>query len=234
MELSADQLERVVREVLRRLGAAGDSSAAATPATLPSADKQDLETLPVNLPVVSVAQLERSLTGIKQVVVPAGAIVTPAALDLLRQKKVTLVRGAAKTPTTTEHGRLCVGVVNTTFKSAALFYDLQSQGIELEELAHNGLSSVISELCQRLARGESLGLLLTSQVAAAVCLANRHARVRAAEARCATSAREATRTLGINLLVVNPLGKSPFELKCMIGIHLAGGGRAPADWPEPN
>ncbi len=59
------------------------------------------------------------------------------------------------------------------------------------------------------------GLLLTPRVAAAVCLANRRSRVRAAAAYNLGAVDEALASMGANLLVVDPQAASVFEMKQM-------------------
>jgi hypothetical protein len=150
--------------------------------------------------------------------------------DLLREKKIALVRAEVARRNSSTKQSLAVGVAETTFDPAPLWRETQAEGVQVEELARTGVASVTGELCEQVTRGGRIGLLLTTSVAAAVCLANRTSGVRAVEARCATSTRDAVKLVGVNLLVVNPTGKSTFELKRMIGALLAGGGNCPPEW----
>lgn len=227
MVLSVEEIERIVREVVRRLETASTPSSTPAPALPAESNSRDLY---LNLPVISVARLEGKLIGVKQVVVSPSSVVTPAAKDLLRDQKIALVRGEVNKPANNWKLSLAVGVAETSYEPAALWREVKAENVQLEELARTGLASVTAELCDQVARGGRLGILLTTNVAAAVCLANRTRGVRAAEARCATSTRDAVRGVGVNLLVVNPQGKSTFELRRMISVLLAGAGDCPAEW----
>ncbi len=84
MELSREQLDWVVAEVVRRLRAADiDGGCAESPRG---------GELAVDERVVTVATLQRRLAGIACVRVPRGAVVTPAVRDLLRERNIALVR----------------------------------------------------------------------------------------------------------------------------------------------
>jgi hypothetical protein len=228
MGIQQEQIEWIVREVVRRLEAA--STPGSTSDSKPAASENNSSELRLSVPVISVARLEGKLSGVKQVVVSKTAVVTPAAKDLLRDQKIALVRGEVTKPGNTWKLSLVAGLAETTFEPASLWREIKAENIQIEELARTGVASVTTELCEQVTRGGRLGILLTTNVAAAVCLANRTSGVRAAEARCATSTRDAVRGVGVNLLVVNPVGKSTFELKRMIGVLLAGGGDCPAEW----
>ena len=228
MALGQEQIEWIVREVVRRLEAA--SAPSSTSQSMPVASDCGKSELRLSVPVISVARLEGRLSGVKQLVVSKTAVVTPAAKDLLRDQKIALVRGEVTKPENAWKLSLVAGVAETNFEPASLWRELQKEGAQIEELARTGLARVTTELCEQVMRGGRLGILLTTNVSAAVCLANRTKGVRAAEARCATSTRDAVRGVGVNLLVVNPVGKSTFELRRMIGVLLAGGGDCPAEW----
>ena len=227
MTAAEEQIDRIVREVLRRLQS-GPTAAGGT-STL---EKQSIgNELHLSLPVISVARLEGKLAGVKRVVISPKAVITPAAKDLLREQKIELARGEVSNQQASNNQlTLAIGVAETPYEASALSRELKTENQPIEELARTGLASVTEELSEQVARGGRLGLLLTSNVAAAACLANRTRSVRAAEARCATSTKEAVKGLGVNLLVVNPVGKSTFELKRMIQVFLAGAGQCPAEW----
>jgi len=83
--LSPEQLEWIVREVVRRLQVSGGStttSQSAANATLVIVER-----------LVTTETLRNKLAGVKQVNVIAKAVVTPAVVDELRDRNITLVRG---------------------------------------------------------------------------------------------------------------------------------------------
>jgi len=81
MTVTPEQLEWVVQEVIRRLRAAdgGDPAAA--------------NELRLSDRVVTLAAIKDQLANVQRVVVPAKAIVTPAAKDELKARQIKLVRG---------------------------------------------------------------------------------------------------------------------------------------------
>ncbi len=83
MNLSQPEIERIVQEVLRRLSAMTHSSSDSSP--VPT-------TLSLTTRVVTVAELNGKLEGIKQITVAQRAVVTPAARDYLRERGVQLTR----------------------------------------------------------------------------------------------------------------------------------------------
>jgi hypothetical protein len=89
--LDAEQLEWVVREVVRRLRdvAISVSSNGATPReTPPEADAH----ITLADALITTSTLENRLDGVSRVTVAAKAIVTPSVRDLLRERQIELVR----------------------------------------------------------------------------------------------------------------------------------------------
>ena len=170
--------------------------------------------------VVSVAQIEGKLTDVERVKVSPRAVVTPAVRDLLREKNIKLEltsAGLSRTKAT----RLVVGMAETAFHPAPVLRKLDS--VQTELLARTGLATVVAELADEVRKSGSLGLLLTSQPQAALCAANRFAGVRAAWADCVSGVEKAKQTIGVNLLIVDPQGKSATELEPMLTAFCSGG-----------
>ncbi|MAT71378.1 MAG: hypothetical protein CMJ58_17865 [Planctomycetaceae bacterium] len=84
MTLPPEQIDWIVREVIRRLQQQGVSLG-----EQPTAAGNELA---LSERVVTTATLERSLGGVALVRVAKGAVVTPAARDLLRENNIDLVR----------------------------------------------------------------------------------------------------------------------------------------------
>jgi ribose 5-phosphate isomerase RpiB len=236
-------IDQIVREVLERLermvehGApeVGETAAAEARSAERGARSaaKPAEVLALAERVVSTAQLDGRLDGVRRVRVRPKAVVTPAARDLLREKKIeievavsTAVMGNAKT-------RLVVGAAETHFSPAQAVRSLAARGVQVEQLARTGLATVTNELAEQVRKSGILGLLLTEETLAAVVLANRHAGVRAALAGCADSVEKAKRTIGVNLLVVNPRGKNAGELEAMLDAFTRDGVLScPAKWSD--
>lgn len=83
MTYTEQDVERVVLEVIRRLGLLGTSPSLASE---PSTDLQTAEK------VITTRTIENRLTGVKRLIVQPRAIVTPAVRDQLQQQGIELVR----------------------------------------------------------------------------------------------------------------------------------------------
>lgn len=183
--------------------------------------------------VISTAQLDGRLDGVRRVRVRPKAVVTPAARDLLREKKIEIEVAVPSAATDNAKTRLALGVAETQFNPAQAVRRLTSRGVQVEQLARTGLATVASELAEHARKSGGLGLLLTEETLAAVVLANRHPGARAASAGCAESVEKAKRAIGVNLLVVNPQGKSAAELETMLDVFTRDGVlSSPAKWRD--
>ena len=83
MKLSQEQLEWIVREVVRRLQAPSDTGETSVQAAR----------LKISDRLVTTETLRQKLEGIQRVEVAANAVVTPAVVDLLRERQIDLARG---------------------------------------------------------------------------------------------------------------------------------------------
>ena len=81
MNLTEDQIERIVQEVIRRLTSAGHTIGVRSATELAVDDR-----------VISLAKIEGRLSGVSQLVVRKKAVVTPSVKDELRQKNIEIVR----------------------------------------------------------------------------------------------------------------------------------------------
>lgn len=83
MTLTAEQLEYIIREVMRRLAELGVGKPATSVSELALAGR-----------LVTLRDLEGKLTNVTKVTVTKQTVVTPAVRDLLREKKIELLRRA--------------------------------------------------------------------------------------------------------------------------------------------
>jgi hypothetical protein len=99
VRLDPDQLEWIVREVVRRLRIdsppsspfpPGEGQGEGAPRTT-SPPKPDAHIF-LTVPLVTTATLDHKLTGVTQITVPKKAVVTPAARDLLKEHNIELTR----------------------------------------------------------------------------------------------------------------------------------------------
>lgn len=82
-------IEQVVEEVLRRLRAMGVAIDGAATAPTTNGAKQELV---FEGRLVTLERLRGKLTGVRRVVVPKRAIVTPAVVDELKDRQIELVK----------------------------------------------------------------------------------------------------------------------------------------------
>lgn len=192
---TAREIERLVREILAQL-----APCAAPPASTPSTTELWLEQR-----VIAVADLERRLAQVQTVVTPADAIITPAAKDLLREKRIT-VRRATTSPKKSALLRapLLLGVAETNFDPSGVIDYLARRGVRIEQLARTGLKTVVSELAEEVSRGGRRAWLLTESTQLATCLANRTSGVWAATANHRGELLTAQRTIAINFTITAP------------------------------
>ena len=240
MSDSAIDVERVVREVMRRLADA--LPAGTSPATCESAGQETKRTvappscgasegeLVVADRVVTLATLDGRLADVRRVAVRPDAIVTPAVRDTLRERKVALVAA--------EPGRSVKSPLAAAIRCGAdcdldVIRQACGDGVRLETFDASDLRRAVARLAAVAGERDRLGLLLTRQVAAAVCLANRDVRVRAATAGCVEEVAAAVAAIGVNALVIDPQKSGQGRIASMIEEFTRGGPRrCPATWND--
>jgi len=219
-------IDRIVREVLAEL--AGAPSAAAkveqddAPQT-PSSRADDH--LVISCRVVTLADVADRLDAIRRLVVPPGAVLTPAVRDELQRRNIAIRFAEAETDRPTAGLRLVLIAHGEHVDPPALASALRHEGLNLEQHALDCLIAATDRLAAEVVRGDTLGLLLSRHTAAALCLANRHRGVRAVSGSDARAVSTAAASVGANLLVLDPAVGSLHQLKQMIGEFTRGGVR---------
>ncbi|MGQ9576620.1 MAG: hypothetical protein ACUVUC_15025 [Thermoguttaceae bacterium] len=234
-------IERVVREVLAEMGLL--PQAGRPPGPVPGAGAAPVPQRPPLVPgaqpadgqitlcgrTISLADLPGRLEGVRRVVVPTGAVVTPSVQDELKRRSISLVRAD---PLETPAGPVPVILVSvdSPLDPALLVKAIQSDGYPVESRHVECLIRATDELARDLAGGHSLGVLLTRHAAAAMCLANRLAGVRAVRASTPETVASEADAVGANLLVVDTSAVRFFPAKQMVARFLRGGLR---ECPRP-
>ncbi len=213
---STDNIERIVREVLAQLKVASGSAAAhAAPSDAPpSAHEGPIAqegNVYVDARVVTLESIAGRLQGAKQLVVPPGARVTPAVRDELRRKGVALVCGSAAVGVQKHLLRVLLMTVRTQYDPAALVRTLVQAGSQVQTETSDCMIAATDKLAAAVASGRSLGLLVSRHTGAGLCLANRHAGVRAVLATGVSSTAAAVVAVGANLLVFDPTLGTAYE-----------------------
>jgi hypothetical protein len=201
MNVTADEIERIVRDVMSRL--ASERTAAAKPET----DRKVEVATPANelvleARVISLAEVQGRLSGMVRVSVAERAIVTPAVRDLLREKKVPLVRRAAGAKVAAATRTIVVAAAETKVELGGLVRDLRGTGCKVEQLAQAGLVAAVRELGEEVAKNGAIGLLVCEEPEAAVVALNRRSGVRAVGGEEAAAIERAANAVGANLYVV--------------------------------
>jgi hypothetical protein len=175
--------------------------------------------------VVTLAEVEGRLGALRRLVVPNGAIVTPAVRDELRRRNVALVRSSDAAPLPSGEVRLVAVSHGKRSSPSAALAAINQEGIPVEAHSADCLIAATDRLAEAVAAPGALGLLLTRHTAAALCLANRHAGVRAVSGGDTPAALAAVEAVGANLLVLDPAGLTLFQLKKMVAGFFRGGVR---------
>ncbi|MBX7073393.1 MAG: hypothetical protein K1X71_09625 [Pirellulales bacterium] len=232
--VAASDVEAIVREVLARLAGAESRVATRIEATMKSPPTTDERSLLLTERVVTTRLLEGRLAGVATVSVAARAVVTPAARDLLRERKIALRRGDAAEAATkaAPAARLVIGVAETHFDPAALVARVKPRLATVEQLPRVGLAGVVSELADRVRLGGDRGVLFTGEPQVALVLANRHPGVRAVAVGCADSMRRARAAIGPNVLVIQPRGKSSYQMESAVIEFSSGACECPPQYRE--
>lgn len=223
----AETIERVVREVLARMGhtvAAATPPAARAEPQPASAPQEDGDRLVLNRRVVTLADLPERIKTVRRVIVPPGAVLTPAVRDELQQRKITLIVGEAN-GAATKAANVALAVAAATYEPAPLVSALEREGYAVELHRMECLIRAADQLAADLKSGSTMGLLVTAHPAAAVCLANRHAGVRAILGTRADRVAGEAVSVGANLLAIDPAAMGFFALKQIASQFLRGGPR---------
>jgi hypothetical protein len=198
MEVNVDQ---IVRDVLARIEA--NENRSSQPAT---AKPQPAPTAELRWPsrVVTAAELADKLHGINHLIVAAGAVITPSAADLLRERGVALTYENTKDKNKGHTASIVMAIAETTFNASAFAGGLQSRGIRIERLAQAGLTAAVDEASELVARDGRRAVLVTGRAAAAACRANRQAAVRAVAGSRSEDLSRAAEETEANMLIVEP------------------------------
>jgi hypothetical protein len=234
-------INAIVREVVRRLMATAELDRS------PAVSGTQLR---VVAPVVSLAALEASvrggpaeasdaplprhtvnpatlvgrLAGVERLVIGPGSVVTPAVRDLLKECRITLSMAADGQQQPGRVAPLAVAAVGTPFDVSPLLATLANL-TRVARIDAADLLRAVDPLVDRIRTGDWLGLLVTDQPAAALCLANRQPGIRAAQVFDPDAVGPTAAAVGANLLVVEPARGATAQVAriasafCRVGIQ---------------
>ncbi len=221
MGASAEEIESLVREAVAGGANNKEQIVGQVLATIQNKTSSPRELI-IESRLVTLAELAGKLVGVQQLVVPAKAVITPAARDLLRQQQIDIGYSLPAKTVAKSRLPLVLGAAETNYDASSLVQSIAGQGVPVERLAKTGLAQVVREMCEEASRGAKLGLMLTSETSAALCLANRRTGVRAVSATSVTATPRAVRSVGANVLVIDPAGRGAFELQRIVSQFVAG------------
>jgi hypothetical protein len=234
------RIERIVRDVLASLEPRSTTSAAANASGASANGKATAATsaaayqgrqVSLDCRVVTLDSLPEGLSGIREICVPRGALVTPAAVDALRAKGIRLTRSdGTKGGAGRLSGGVTVGVAACAAEPVTIGRIEQALARTVEPLARVGLVDVVREMGDLVALGGMRGILFTAETAAALCLANRRCGVRAITGRDAAEVHGAARSVGANVLVIRPDGLSTWQQLELARNFVNGSPRCPDEY----
>lgn len=203
-------IERLVAEVIGRLGTAAPAARPAVPASaVPAASASGSPAAATDTAVadrvITLAILERLPAGTRRVTIDPRAVVTPSARDHAKEAGLAIVRGAATTPGQPASSRpfliaTAACAVDPAVKAAAIARAVPGAS----RLPASGLADAVAALALQASRDAARGVLLTSRPALAVILANRSTSLRAVSGRDAATLSGHAAACAANLLVVDP------------------------------
>lgn len=206
-------IEQIVAEVMRRLM----PTAASAPA---SSETNNGQTTQLTDSVITADVLAEKVAGRSKVVAGERAIVTPSARDWLRHNKVELIHGtsAASAAATASVEMNSGKLVITHEASQTIDRVLEDAGRPANggwnqksvESVDEAAKKAIGELRRESSR---VIVVLTSEPEVVACLANRNEKVKAAVVADAAAVARVKSGLDGNVFVVDPAGRSFFELR---------------------
>ena len=238
MTATATQIERVVREVLAEMGVEvrgssgngnGNGTATANPPTsqpAPPSQPAPRDALVLGGSLITLSDVEGRLSRIKTVLVPTDAVVTPSVRDALHNRGIALRRETNEAITGGNRiAPVAIRVVSNRWDFAPLVNMLRRDGLTVTAERSDCLIQSTDHLAEQATGGAAVGVVLSTHPAMALCLANRHAGVRAVVARQRDQAAAEIADVGANVIVLDQTSLPLFNLKQIIADFARGGVR---------
>ncbi len=174
--------------------------------------------------VLSAEDLRRSLNGHRQLVVAAGAVITPLAAERIRADGICVSRRpVAEQPAPGVGWGFAQDRPHVVVQSA--IQALEREGVTFRELKMPRQSSACrwaQSVAQCVADGDCRGgVVFCDDAGLLCCVANKVAGLRAAVANSVAQAARAMRTVAANLLAVEMPGRTFFEVRQILRICCA-------------
>ncbi len=237
MKVDDRLIQRVVADVLTRLGMSPvgeENEAIDRPGTQTAFSER----------VITEAALETQVNGNSSIIIGAETILTPSARDYLKAHKTEWCRKNTdelkeESRSTSRKGRWRVITASDNSAVKRILEDLDKILNADWSKAYVGQpAEVVSLAVSVLCRAEVDGVVVFSDGTRAgaeqvVCRSNRNQRVRAAVVNDARKIDALNRQMGVNLIAIDPNGKSYFELMNLLrAVTKIGPPAVPTDWSD--
>ena len=217
-------IERVVREVLAELkrAAGATTNLRSVPGLSGSAENTVATSQPwtsivnngelvLSTRLVTMEEIGDRLGGIRQVVVGPQAVVTPAVRDALRQRNIALCRALPANNSSAAPLRLLVVAARTKMDPKLLANTLRAKASTSNAIRPTAIGCY-RPIGGRIGQNQHPGIAATPHTAAAQCLANRLAGVRAMLGSNTKAWQADVSAVGANLLVIDPQSVGLYKL----------------------
>lgn len=224
-------IEQIVSKVLTQLQRAPARAVGNEPKT-----EQTTSVVEITAPVITANLLAESVRNGQPLKIGRKSILTPAARDWLNTKKVAWSRsGETTVSVANDHTKgnarwqLILQSVTPTVRALHEGLKRNSEGLKIDLVGQPLEAATIA--ASALSTAERDGVMVVSEFAEIIaCRANRSERVRAAVITDRKQLELARQHLGVNLVCVNPSGRTFIELRNLLRDCAAMSPTAPAGW----
>lgn len=247
MRLDAAVLERIVADVMAQIAtrqmpaSAHTQDAQRASAGLPSMSANVAKTTTaaprlLTDKIITEELLERVWNGETQLKICRQSIITPTGQDFLRIRKINWSRADSRAEVTPSEFAdwLAITVRSTPAVSQVIDHLQTASDVRWKTQLLGGTDEAVAGAIGAICRAEAAGVVvLTQSTAAVACLSNRNRSIRAAVIQDAQSIDVVKRDLSPNVFVLDPTGKSFFEMRQLTKVLSAGGTpQAPHGWHD--
>ncbi|MEZ6099815.1 MAG: hypothetical protein R3E01_12670 [Pirellulaceae bacterium] len=205
MNVTQEQIERIVREVVARVSATPTAACASVPPPAPPTVLPTTGTIGRSHEllerVVTLRQLEGKLLGVTELIVGEQTVVTPAVVDELKARDIQLVRQTTRqTAPVAGCQRVQLFAYQSQPRVGSLKTELTRQNVTQDVCEATHLRELVDRISHETTK--SFGVVITDQPAVVNCVLNRQRDLRAAVVLGKTCVLHAWTTLAANAYVV--------------------------------
>ncbi|QDT29737.1 hypothetical protein [Gimesia panareensis] len=223
MQISEELVNQVVANVLSTLSRQGQGTQAAGSVM---ASETNRSSVILSEKVITADLLAEKTKGQSVIGITAGALLTPAAKDYLRENKVEVQRATvAVSAQTKQRGAWRAIVLSRAGVVEQSLTNIEQQtGASWSQELMGSLDEAVQGAVSSLCRADAAGAVLFASAAEkAACLANRNQKVCAAAIQDVNHLRTVVAQMSPNLICVNPEQKSFMELRNLMKTFVSAG-----------